>query len=183
MIWVLPSPTCTPIAPRASTEYPPSPPCPSGGVPEGGSVLTGNPRLPPALAAGFPGLLSRLAGRGTRCPVWCGHRPARPARPAHRRCTSPPVLPPRQPASSAPAPPGPDPGHGQPRHRPALPPTAPATPQGPVRAWRAPTRRPAYRPAFSPPEPSAPHTRPSPPTTPRPPSLTPHPTPTRSQSA
>ena len=44
MIWVLPSPTCTPIAPRASTAYPPpSLTCPRGGVSEDGSGPSENP--------------------------------------------------------------------------------------------------------------------------------------------
>src|SRR2546423_5401955 len=45
MIWVLPSPTCTPMPPRASTEYLLSAPARAGTgpAPSAGSELTGQP--------------------------------------------------------------------------------------------------------------------------------------------
>src|SRR6266496_6184060 len=125
MIWVLPSPTCTPIAPRASTRYlPPSLACPPVGGPSGsGSVLISEPvpitvsRRPAEVVALH--VLSRPAGRGTRCPDCCGHRSEHPARPGRRPCTFPPALPHHPPGSSAPAPPPPDHGHDRPQPRPA----------------------------------------------------------------
>src|SRR6266566_4913509 len=130
MIWVLPSPTCTPIAPRASTRYLPPPPRSSrtGGPPGSGPVLTSEPpygsnqdkgservSLLPVISGG----LSCPAARGRRCPACCGHRSERLARPARPPCTSPPAPPHHPPGSAASAPLPPDQDHRQPPPWPA----------------------------------------------------------------